>query len=325
LVEVAYRPARNTRAWLQGVADTTRSLLPRETGVFAMAVDLSDAKRVKLDEFVSAGATDALKEFVTGVTPTLSEADQAETYRSPIVFGTMSERLGGPERYRGHWVFQEFQRRGWVDFDLLLAFDPTGLGCIVAWEREDIGSTPRRTGAMWGRLAAHLTAGLRLQQALGAGRTPGELDEAQADAILRPSGRLEHASAEAAASRDRLRDAVIAVERVRSSRGARDPEAALEAWRGLVAGKWSLVDLFDRDGRRFVVARRNDVQPNGPAPLTLRERQVLAYVGLGHSNRLASYHLGLSESTVAEHLARAMLKLGLRSRMDVMRLFAGAR
>jgi hypothetical protein len=39
-------------------------------------------------------------------------------------------------------------------------------------------------------------------------------------------------------------------------------EGVLDVWQGLVAGRWSLVDLFQRDGERHVVACSND--PFGP-------------------------------------------------------------
>jgi hypothetical protein len=34
----------------------------------------------------------------------------------------------------------------------------------------------------------------------------------------------------------------------------RNPERALQLWRALVDGRWSLVDSFETDGRRYVVA-----------------------------------------------------------------------
>ena len=76
-------------------------------------------------------------------------------------------------------------------------------------------------------------------------------------------------------------------------------------------GRWSLLDHFDSDGRRFVVAHRNDARVADVRGLTLRERQVLAYAGLGHSNKVIAYELGLSTSTVSTHLARARKKMRL--------------
>jgi len=40
------------------------------------------------------------------------------------------------------------------------------------------------------------------------------------------------------------------------ARGAlrkRDPEEALRLWQGLIRGRWTLIDWFDTDGRRFVL------------------------------------------------------------------------
>jgi DNA-binding NarL/FixJ family response regulator len=89
----------------------------------------------------------------------------------------------------------------------------------------------------------------------------------------------------------------------------RDPLEAVEVWRGLVAGLWSLVDHYDTDGRRYLVAHRNDPTTPDPRGLTERERQVVAYADLGQSNKLIAYQLGLSVSTVAVLLARAREKL----------------
>jgi DNA-binding CsgD family transcriptional regulator len=88
----------------------------------------------------------------------------------------------------------------------------------------------------------------------------------------------------------------------------------------LVAGTWSLVDVFDRDGRRYVIA-----QPNAPVVppvtrLSSRESQVVACAALGHSNKLIAYELGLAPSTIAAHLARATAKLGATTRADLVRL-----
>ena len=44
--------------------------------------------------------------------------------------------------------------------------------------------------------------------------------------------------------------------------------------------------------------------------LTPRERQVLGYAELGHSNKLIAYSLGLAPSTVATVLGKARKKIG---------------
>jgi DNA-binding NarL/FixJ family response regulator len=58
-----------------------------------------------------------------------------------------------------------------------------------------------------------------------------------------------------------------------------------------------------------VVAHRNDATVPDVRGLTWRERQVAGHAALGHSNKVIAYELGLSVSTVGEHLARARAKL----------------
>ena len=95
---------------------------------------------------------------------------------------------------------------------------------------------------------------------------------------------------------------------------------ALELWRGLLAGRWTLVDHFDSDGRRFVLARKNDPSVPEPRALSPRQRQVVFYASLGWSNKEISYALGLSENTVSAHLAQSLSKLGIATRAELVRM-----
>ena len=86
------------------------------------------------------------------------------------------------------------------------------------------------------------------------------------------------------------------------------------------ASRWSLVDHFDKDGRRYLVARKNDPFVQG-SKLTLRERQVLGFACLGHSNKLIAYELGLATATVGVLLSTAMRKLEIPTRVELIRRF----
>jgi hypothetical protein len=135
----------------------------------------------------------------------------------------------------------------------------------------------------------------------------------RAEAILTPTGKVEHANgpAEPRSSREALRVALVRIEAVRLERD--DVYRAVELWRGLVAGRWSLVEHFERDGKRFYLAHKNDPDLAGDRALTLREREVVGYAKLGNSNKLIAYSLGLSSSTVSTLLGRARKKLGMPS------------
>ena len=99
-----------------------------------------------------------------------------------------------------------------------------------------------------------------------------------------------------------------------------EPEVAIAMWSALVTGRWSLVDRFERGGRRYIVARRNARTLRKPRALTARERAIVHLVGLGKPNKFVAYELGLAESTIATHLATAMRKLGAESRVELVRL-----
>jgi DNA-binding NarL/FixJ family response regulator len=138
--------------------------------------------------------------------------------------------------------------------------------------------------------------------------------------VLETSGRCAHAegAAEPGEAREALRQAVLASERARGSMRRTDPDDALELWKALVAGRWSLVEHFDTDGHRYLVARKNDPALDDPRGLSLRERQVVAYAALGHPSKLISYELGLAPATVSKHLTSAMRKLQVRTHAELM-------
>jgi DNA-binding NarL/FixJ family response regulator len=64
-------------------------------------------------------------------------------------------------------------------------------------------------------------------------------------------------------------------------------------------------------------------QPGQAADLSERETDVLRLVAGGHSNKEISARLSISVKTVETYKARAMEKLGYRSRVEVVRYAAG--
>jgi len=202
---------------------------------------------------------------------------------------------------------------GFADLLTVTSSDPTRSGCLIGVFSKVREPPHRAVSAQWSRLTAHISAGLRLRAKLPETRV--EIAKLGGEGILEPGGKVAHAAGDAAgkAAREALRDGARAVDRARGPLRRKDPEAAVEVWRGLVAGRWSLVDHFDTDGRRFLVAHRNDPATPDPRALTERERQVVAYADLGQSNKLIAYELGLSASTVGVLLARARAKLGTLS------------
>lgn len=203
--------------------------------------------------------------------------------------------------------------------DALGALSHTGDGRVVVLT--GLYSRPvaptRRQRALWPRVSAHVAAGLRLRRSL-----EGDANRC-VEAVLSPSGDVLEAAGviKGRPVRERLRAAVKRIDRARTNAGRRDPHQALSAWRALIHGRWSLVDRFDSDGKRFVVAVKNDPANLDPRGLHLRERQVAEYIGMGRSTEAIAYALGISGSAVGTYAVAAQRKLGLRSRAELASFF----
>lgn len=97
------------------------------------------------------------------------------------------------------------------------------------------------------------------------------------------------------------------------------PHEALAVWQGLVRGRWSLVEQFDADGRRFLIAHENPEDVRDPRGLSEKEVRVVGLAVRGYSDKLIGYHLGVPEGTVSSHLTHALRKLGIPSRVALVR------
>ena len=243
------------------------------------------------------------------------------TYRGGYVVGTGTEIIvprlpevrSLPAKLTGGRARDIFMAGAQSGTDLGIAFG--------VWLKEERYPTPLER-KRWPCLSAHLGAGLRLRLA-----TRGlQLDAEPVEAVLDSGGKVHDARARAvsASARELLREAVCRIEKARTAQGRSDPDSAMDSWAGLVDGRWSLVDRFDTDGKRFVVAVKNDPAHPDPRGLTMGEREVSEFVGLGRSTKEISYILGVSLSAVTNLTTRAQAKLGLSSRAELAAFFAPA-
>lgn len=318
VVEAAYAlDAPSTSDWLTRVADAARTELGFEDGVVAYTYDVRRDGWITPHDITLAAATPEIAADLLNpgaFPPTETAAVLHVHMTSGVGLATRISAASG-EGSVGRAYFQRvLSSRGFADALTINAVDPTRNGCLffVPVRREP--KLVPRLRARYAKLSAHMAAGFRLRRAIGS-----LTDEA----IVEPNGKIAHADGEAknGAARESLRDAVRALDRARGKLRKRDPEAALEAWRGLVSGRWSLVDRFDADGRHFIVAHPNAPDAPDPRALTPRERQVAGYVSLGQSNKTIAYELGISPSTVGVLVARVLRKLGLKSRASLAAAF----
>lgn len=243
------------------------------------------------------------------------------TYRGGHVVGTGSELV---VPHLPHVRSLPASLTGGRAKDVFLAGAQSGTPLGIAfgvWLKEERNPTALER-ARWPYVSAHLGAGLRLRQTARDLR----LDADGVEAVLDAGGKVHDARASAVSpsAREQLREAVRRIDKARTAQGRSDPDSAMESWTGLVDGRWSLVDRFDTDGRRFIVAVKNDPAHPDPRGLTMGEREVCEFVGMGRSTKQIGYILGVSLSAVTNMTARAQAKLGLSSRAELAAFFAPA-
>jgi DNA-binding CsgD family transcriptional regulator len=125
------------------------------------------------------------------------------------------------------------------------------------------------------------------------------------DAVFRPDGRtLESCVRVNDPVRERLRDFVQKRESERSGRAA-----TRKIWSELVDGRWTLIDHFESDGRRVVIALRNMPVGESLCRLTAREIDALTQARNGASNKEIGLSMKLSASSVTRLLQIATRKL----------------
>jgi hypothetical protein len=312
VIENAYSCEGETeQKWLARVASEIRANLTEPGGpLFAWTHHVRPDGYVELHTV----AEDPVGFAERFLTVPLSGQEQAAFGQFYLAAGVSSVREILRPFPKGSSLHEYYERNlvshGFAEMLTLNSVDAAGRGCMVCLPAKNIARLHRATHAQWARVSVHVSAGLRLYRKLSAQDSP-TASTATADAILTPGGRVEHAqgSATSRTARDSLKTGAQAIERARGPLRRRDPAEAVEVWRGLVSGLWSLVDHFDTDGRRYLVAHRNDAITPDLRALTERERQVLAYAELGQSNKLIAYQLGLSTGTVGVHLARAREKM----------------
>jgi DNA-binding CsgD family transcriptional regulator len=340
VIEAAYAPIDGKEPWLRNLAERFHSALGDGSGTMVLSRNPRPGATQRFELSVGVGVGAWWREQVA-----LLEGIPENTYRAFEQAGTILLWSRIFENVTSHdpatTAYYEQGTRallGATDAEVIkgaragtwsgIPAERLALGCldaegrgvgVIVPLREIAKAMPTREQmSVWSRVAAHVAAGARLHRSGVLGTTD------RAEAVLEPGGRVCHA--EGAAKRpsalEALRTAAVLQDRARARSRRASAERATAQWNALVAGRWSLVDVFERDSRRYVVARPN-VPEAAPRPeLTTREAQVVACAALGHSNKQIAYELGLAPATVSGHLARAADKLGVRSRVELVRMIA---
>lgn len=315
VIEAAYDLDSPAAGWLQGLTEAIGPFIDHGMGAYGATVDASDPASLRLGTVHSFGGQPAMIRAVERV-PVAADARRVERlYRSGSPF-VSALRAVGPAGWR---QIARLGPGGVADCCAVCAIDHAGRGFLVMAPSARPVPAGARSRKVWGRITAHLVAMLRLREGLARARRPASDG---GEAVLSPGGKVLHAAgaAEPRPAREALREAALARERARGRMRRRAPDEAIETWRALVEGRWSIVDRFERDGRRFLIAHENEHAVAGPTALTRREQQVVALAAMGRSNKLIAYELGVSSDAIGRYLATAVRKLGFASRTELARV-----
>jgi len=210
------------------------------------------------------------------------------------------------------------------DLLAITAVDPNGIGLSLSILLPEVTHLTGKDRETWTMIGAHLVSGFRLRQCLEEARnahTGSTSLPNNAEAVLDPK-KFDIADAVGPATDpgtgEFIRKAARLIDKARGRLRREDPEEALEIWKALVDGRWSMVDWFDSDGRRFVLAHANPPDLKDPRGLSERERQVATYAALGETNKLISYRLGISQPKVSTTIKSAMHKLAVQTRPQLV-------
>ena len=210
---------------------------------------------------------------------------------------------------------------GWRDLFVVNGLDPDGARRLRG------GGAPHRD-ARAGASAADALDARRGAHGVGVAPAPALRDAGARSIDHRRGGagaRRARSSTRATPARTRqarqaLAQAARAIERARAPRGRRNGDRAVAEWTGLVAARWSLVDHFESDGKRWRASRAATTSPtSGLAGAEPRASvQALAFAALGHGNKLIAYEMGIAAETVRVLLHRAARKLGAHDRAELI-------
>jgi DNA-binding CsgD family transcriptional regulator len=330
VAESAYDLGVEASEWLPRLVESGRELFDLGSGNIAMlGGGLRHDQQATVSQVVTSdGKPDlaiALMTAVQEIGPEVIRTHTAGALQSEVIEQLSSRRESEPR------VYEIYTRHlGCKDVVSVHAHDPDGHGALISMPAAEVAELSPAEKRTWERLAVHIATAYRMRRRLGAavvsaGYTAGDLP-LDAEALLDPASfSVKEAVGDAQTEKTAatIREAALRVDRARGKLRREDPDEALHLWKAMVRGRWSIVDWFDSDGRRFVLAKPNAPELGDPRGLTEREHQVVTYVSHGESSKLISYRLGITKQRVSKLLRNGMHKLGVKTTAQLVEKLRG--
>jgi DNA-binding CsgD family transcriptional regulator len=314
IVEALYELECPTDQWLRTAAEKLRPLLDGYgTGVGALLYECPDPCMLRPTHALLCDVSDDIQALLFEGMKTFPTIFVAEAYLNGACYLAADVR-----GWNDISTIRDGSApaHGFADGLILNAAEPDGAGCWFGSPRPERARIPDALYLTLTRIRGHVSSAHRLRRKHRNGR---ELPAA-AEAVLDASGRVQHASgpAKEGAARAVLEHAAHSMGEARRRRVHGGRRETVDGWPDLVADRWTLIEHFESDGKRFTLAMDN--RPQGPSVdlLSKRELQVATKVAAGSSDKAIAYELGLSASTVRVLLSRAASKLGVRTRRELV-------
>lgn len=314
VIEAAYDMRGPLTQWLDGLIRASGRDIDTGLGSYAF-VSLIEPDRFVLASPLVAQEVDP--EFLAAVTHINQHATPPPIHQWMLsnlaVFGTLRGKFGGPNGDAVKGMRQVFP---WLRDSIggIVQSGEHAMVSIMAASRQPVHVDPR-VERSWRKVLFHVGTALRLRRRLEA--TPTE-----PSALLSSAGTVAHAEGDARSkdARTALVEAVRRIERARAPRVRTSAQQVLELWQGLVHGRWSLVEHFESDGKRYLAAHANEPKLDDPRGLTGNERACLHYFLRGATTAEIAYTLGISDASVGKALSTVSRRLGFPSRAALRRL-----
>ncbi|MEZ4372286.1 MAG: LuxR C-terminal-related transcriptional regulator [Polyangiaceae bacterium] len=307
ILEVCYSLNGDLQQWVDRLTQTLQPSFDAGLGVFCTGMYLTPEGPRHAFVATKGNTPENAAELLLLTQQTMPEPSEITTTFASSRFSTARGEMSPANLRR----FEELARPVGVCDGAGIVFSDGTLGVLVAGMRPGRAQISVAERRMWSRVAIHLSHGLRLRRRI--------VDAPVA--VLSPHGCVVHAEPEAQApeTRELLRRHVRNIEKARAKRQRSTPTEAVSLWQGLVDGRWSLVDRFEADGKRFVVALANPLATPEIARLSPKEAAVCQLAAEGFTNTSIAYALGSKPSTISTQLKQALRKLRLQSRSDLVR------
>lgn len=312
LIERLYALEQPLDSWMTGVAHAAFAD-GHALGMGAVFYDIRE-RAISLDHVLGIGISETLSHW--------GDASHRDPGNVPIIRHNYRSRLCGlqSELTQGRMpdaFVEQMASEGFNDAIMLNGLDTSGIGLALYFFGRDL-TFDAEYRAAYERLSVHLSNAYRLYRRLHSQPQPAV---ERARAIFSDRGKLKDmreplSNGTVEGMKKAMAERRWALGPVRKNA----PREAIEAWKALVRGRWALVDHFESDGKRYILAQDNTHEIEPTPSLSAREQQVVELAALGRSNKVIAYELGIAHATVRVLMNRAMNKLEVRTREELIAL-----